>query len=138
VKTLAATILAVLIALATLTPAAANSKGPHATTGAPAAQKPQSTRYFTYSDSISAISWASAHWGVNYYWLLRVARCESGLNPYAYNPYGPSGLFQFLPGTYWLYAARIGETRSYWNPYASANVAAFMFHAGLSYQWGCR
>ncbi len=85
-----------------------------------------------------AIATASARWGVSYGWLVRVATCESGLNPSAYNPSGASGLFQFMPGTYWLYASRIGETRSYWDAYGAANVAAYMFSIGQSYQWTCR
>jgi soluble lytic murein transglycosylase-like protein len=59
------------------------------------------------------------------------------MQPYAYNPSGASGLAQFMPGTYWAYAARIGERRSYWNPYAAANVMAFMFSRGQAYQWSC-
>jgi len=93
--------------------------------------------YHTYS-STDAIAAAAAHWGVSYGWLVRVAQCESGLNPSAYNPSGASGLFQFMPATYWLYAGQIGETRSYWDAYGSANVAAYMFSRGLSYQWTCR
>jgi soluble lytic murein transglycosylase-like protein len=85
-----------------------------------------------------AIAQASARWGVSYGWLLRVASCESGLNPGAYNPSGASGLFQFMPGTYFLYASQIGETRSYWDAYGAANVAGYMFSRGLSYQWTCR
>jgi len=85
-----------------------------------------------------AIAQAANRWGVSYGWLLRVATCESGLNPSAQNPSGASGLFQFMPGTYFLYASQIGETRSYWDAYASANVAAYMFSRGLSYQWSCR
>ncbi len=88
--------------------------------------------------SLDAISIASARWGVSYGWLLRVASCESGLNPMAYNPSGASGLFQFMPSTFYAFAARIGEFRSIWNPYASANVAAYMFSIGLSYEWTCR
>ena len=85
-----------------------------------------------------AIAQAAARWGVSYSWLLRVASCESGLNPGAHNPSGASGLFQFMPGTYFLYASQIGETRSYWDSYGSANVAGYMFSRGLAYQWSCR
>ena len=85
-----------------------------------------------------AIATAAARWGVSYDWLLRVATCESGLNPGAYNPSGASGLFQFMPSTYWYFAGRIGETRSYWDPYGASNVAAYMFSIGQSYQWTCR
>jgi len=31
---------------------------------------------------------------------LQVARCESGLNPHAFNPSGATGLFQIMPGTW--------------------------------------
>ncbi len=93
--------------------------------------------YHTYS-STDAIATAAARWGVSYGWLLRVAECESGLNPSAYNPSGASGLFQFMPSTYYLYAGQIGEARSYWDAYGSANVAGYMFSRGLSYQWTCR
>ena len=33
-------------------------------------------------------------------WGLRVAACESGYNPNAYNPDGASGVFQFMPSTF--------------------------------------
>lgn len=93
----------------------------------------------TYGSSATdAIAQAAARWGVSYGWLLRVAECESGLNPGAYNRSGASGLFQFMPGTYYLYASQIGETRSYWDAYGASNVAAFMFSRGLAYQWSCR
>jgi soluble lytic murein transglycosylase-like protein len=70
--------------------------------------------------------------------MYRVARCESGFNPDAYNSYsGASGLFQFMPGTFYAYASRIGEWRSLWNPFASANVAAYMASRGQQYQWSC-
>lgn len=140
-KTLAAILAAICIGLATLAPAEAGHGGPHPADHAAHRPRPiyAVPTAFTVNDAIAAIAAASARWGVAEGWLLRVARCESGLNPYAYNPYsGNSGLYQFLPGTYWLYAARIGETRSYWNPYGSANVAAFMFYSGLAYEWGCR
>lgn len=32
--------------------------------------------------------------------LMGIALCESHLNPYAHNPSGASGLFQFMPGTF--------------------------------------
>ena len=39
--------------------------------------------------------------GVSGDWMVKIARCESGLNPHAYNPRGPYiGLFQFLMSTF--------------------------------------
>jgi soluble lytic murein transglycosylase-like protein len=105
-------------------------------TAASANTTANTTATFSASDSVAAIAEAAARWGVSESWLMSVARCESGLNPYAFNGYN-AGLFQFAPGTYWEFAGRIGETRSYWNPYGAANVAAFMFHEGLSYEWAC-
>ena len=93
---------------------------------------------FTAADSVAAIAQASRRYGVSQAWMTGIARCESGLNASAYNPSGASGLMQFLPSTYWAYAPRIGERRSYWNPYASALVAAYMFKHGLSGQWSCQ
>ncbi len=85
--------------------------------------------------ALDAIAVASARWHVSYSWLLRIAIRESGLNPWAHNPSGASGLFQFMPSTYYAYAPRIGEFRSIFDPYANANVAAYMFSIGLSYAW---
>jgi hypothetical protein len=87
---------------------------------------------------LTAIHWAAVRWGASEPALVAVARCESGLNPQAYNAGGGfSGLFQFLPSTYWAYARLAGETRSYWSASGSANVAAWMFAHGLAHQWGC-
>jgi hypothetical protein len=87
---------------------------------------------------LPAIHWAAVRWGASEPALVRVAQCESGLNPQAYNAGGGfSGLFQFLPATYWAYARLAAETRSYWSASGSANVAAWMFAHGLAHQWGC-
>ena len=87
---------------------------------------------------LAAIHWAAARWGASEPALVAVARCESGLNPQAYNAGGGfSGLFQFLPATYWAYARLAAETRSYWSASGSADVAAWMFAHGLAHQWGC-
>ena len=86
---------------------------------------------------LTAIHWAAVRWGASEPALVAVAQCESGLNPQAYNASGPSGLFQFLPTTYWGYARLAGETRSYWSASGSANVAAWMFAHGRAHQWGC-
>jgi Transglycosylase SLT domain len=87
---------------------------------------------------LTAIHWAAVRWGASEPVLVAVAQCESGLNPRAYNASGGySGLFQFLPATYWAYARLAGETRSYWSASGSADVAAWMFAHGLANQWTC-
>ena len=89
-------------------------------------------------DPRTAIHWAAARWGASEPALVAVARCESALNPQAYNASsGSSGLFQFLPATYWAYARLAGETRSYWLASGAANVAAWMFAHGFANQWMC-
>lgn len=156
-KRFAAALLGLLLALAALTPALA-SGGPgihqksdsyHYVRGVTYHQRSATRATYSHAgygapvyyggSATDAIAWAANRWGVSYAWLLGVAECESGLNPGAYNAYsGASGLFQFMPGTYWAYAARIGETRSYWDAWGAANVAAYMFSIGQSDQWTCR
>jgi soluble lytic murein transglycosylase-like protein len=71
--------------------------------------------------------------------LLRVARCESGLNPSAFNPSGSTGLFQFMPGTFAHNAPLAGHPgASIWDPVAQADTAAYMFSRGEAHQWVCR
>jgi hypothetical protein len=99
---------------------------------------PTSTCAVVECAPLTAIHWAAARWGASEPALVAVAQCESALNPQAYNAGGGySGLFQFLPATYWRYARLAGETRSYWSASGSADVAAWMFAHGLAHQWGC-
>lgn len=84
-----------------------------------------------------AICRAAQRWGGSYSLLLRLATCESDLDPHAYNTAGASGLFQFMSSTYAEWAPRVPESRSLWNPYASANVAAYMIAHGQFHRWEC-
>ncbi len=69
-------------------------------------------------------------------WGLRVARCESGYNPRAYNPAGPYyGLFQFLMSTF--RATPYGGQDIY-DPVANASAAAWKYGQGGAGAWGCR
>ncbi|MFN2462582.1 MAG: transglycosylase SLT domain-containing protein [Candidatus Dormibacteria bacterium] len=76
---------------------------------------------------------AAARYGVDPNQLLRVAICESGLNPNAYNPSGASGLFQFKPATFYGHGGH-----NIWDPADQADVAARMFSQGQAGQWTCR
>ena len=67
-------------------------------------------------------------------WMLRVARCESGLNPYARNPSGASGTYQFMPGTFRAFGGR----GSIWSAREQARVAAWAVKRGLRHHWQCR
>jgi len=82
---------------------------------------------------------AAAAQGADAEQLVRVAYCESRLNPGAYNASGASGLFQFLPSTWAANSGRAGYAgASVFDPVAAANVAAWMFARGQAAQWVCR
>ena len=68
---------------------------------------------------------------------INVARCESGLNPGAYNPSGASGLFQIMPGT-WAGTSQAGL--SPYNAQANALAAHEIFvRDGYSWrEWTCQ
>lgn len=68
---------------------------------------------------------------------VNVARCESGLNPGAYNPSGATGLFQIMPGT-WAGTSQAGG--SPYNAYANAVAAHEIFvRDGYSWrEWTCQ
>jgi hypothetical protein len=69
-------------------------------------------------------------------WGLRVAKCESGYNPRAYNGAGPYyGLFQFLMSTF--KATPFGGQDIY-DPVANASAAAWKYSQGGAGSWGCR
>jgi len=68
--------------------------------------------------------------------LLRVGRCESGLDPNAVNPDGPYfGLFQFLRSTW---ASTPFADRDIFDPVANAHAAAWMWQQGRRGEWACQ
>lgn len=82
---------------------------------------------------IGIIEAAAARWGVSGSWMVKIARCESGLRPNAYNPRGPYiGLFQFLQSTF----SHNGGTNIY-DAADQANIAAKMLAHGQAHQWSC-
>lgn len=69
-------------------------------------------------------------------WGLRVAKCESGYNPQAYNPAGPYyGLFQFLMSTF---NATPFKGQNIYDPVANAGAAAWKYSQGGAGAWGCK
>lgn len=68
-------------------------------------------------------------------WGLRVAKCESGYNPRAYNPAGPYyGLFQFLMSTFKNTPYGGGDI---YDPTTNAKAAAWKYSQGGAGAWGC-
>lgn len=67
--------------------------------------------------------------------MLRVARCESNLDPNAVNPAGSYGLFQFVPST-WASTPYAGY--DIFDPWASANAAGWMWSQGRRGEWVCQ
>jgi hypothetical protein len=76
---------------------------------------------------------AAARHGVSPDWMVKIARCESGLRPHAFNPVGPYyGIFQFLMSTFHAH----GGT-DIWDPYQQAEITATMLSHGGARAWGC-
>lgn len=68
--------------------------------------------------------------------MLRVAQCESVLDPNAVNASsGASGLFQFMPGT-WAMTPYANE--SIFDPVASAKATGWMWQNGMRNHWVCQ
>lgn len=68
--------------------------------------------------------------------MVRVARCESALDPCAVNRSGPYyGLFQFLKSTWKTTPYR---DRSIYDPKAQALATAWMWKQGRKNEWACK
>ena len=67
--------------------------------------------------------------------MLRVARCESNLDPNAVNPAGSYGLFQFIPSTW---ATTPYANYDIFDAWASANAAGWMWSVGRRNEWVCQ
>ena len=73
--------------------------------------------------------------------MLKVAICESSLNPKAFNKTdgigGSYGVFQFQKSTFLRYSKQLNEELDYYSTYDQAKVAAYMFSLGQQRQWSC-
>ncbi|MFN8663931.1 MAG: SH3 domain-containing protein [Thermomicrobiales bacterium] len=67
--------------------------------------------------------------------MLRVATCESNLDPYAVNPSGSYGLFQFIRST-WK-STPYGD-EDIFDPEANAMAAGWMWKQGRKSEWVCQ
>ncbi|MFT4037383.1 MAG: transglycosylase SLT domain-containing protein [Thermomicrobiales bacterium] len=85
---------------------------------------------------VSIIGEAAANYGQSPDAMLRVARCESGLDPYAVGGGGTYyGLFQFVPDTFANTPYGQYEITDAW---ANANAAAWMWSEGRKGDWVCQ
>jgi peptidoglycan hydrolase CwlO-like protein len=100
-----------------------------------AANRPPSGSFSMSQQQVIAIIRAAAQrYGANGDQMVRVANCESSLNPRAYDSgSGASGLFQFMPGTFYAHGGH-----DIWDATDQSNVAAKMFAGGQADQWSCR
>jgi hypothetical protein len=90
-----------------------------------------------YSDQqiIDIIHQAAAKYGQSPQAMVRVARCESGLNPYAIGAGQYYGLFQFVPDTF---ARTPYGDYDIFDPWANAHAAAWMWEQGQKSAWVCQ
>jgi len=84
---------------------------------------------------VKIINQAADRYGQSRNDMLRVARCESNLDPYAVNPSGSYGLFQFIRST-WK-STPYGD-QDIFDPQANANAAAWMWSEGRKSEWVCQ
>jgi uncharacterized protein YraI len=67
--------------------------------------------------------------------MLRVARCESALDPNAVNPSGSYGLFQFVRSTW---ETTPFADKDIFDPRHNANAAGWMWQQGRRSEWVCQ
>jgi hypothetical protein len=120
----------VAAAAATARPAPPVVRAPVAPAAPPAVAYPPGSVQDIITQAFNPFGAAAVAWG------LRVARCESGDNPRAYDAAGPYyGLFQFLLSTF--RATPFGGQDIY-DPVANANAAAWKYGHGGAGAWNCR
>ncbi len=79
---------------------------------------------------------AAAH-GVNPAYLIAVAGCESGWDPFAVGAAGELGLMQLLPGRGMLAVFYSWGYDEVWSAWQQADFAARAFAYGLGWNWSC-
>ena len=91
---------------------------------------------YTEKEILDFISSAAKKYGQSNNAMVRVARCESNLDPCAVNRSGPYyGLFQFLKSTW--DKTPYGD-KSIYDPKAQAMAAAWMWNEGRKNEWACK
>ena len=91
---------------------------------------------YSEKEILGFISSAAKKYGQSNNAMVRVARCESNLDPCAVNRSGPYyGLFQFLKST-WKNTP-YGDQNIY-DPKAQAMATAWMWKEGRKNEWACK
>jgi uncharacterized protein YraI len=94
-----------------------------------------SNQNYSRRQIVSIIYDAADHYDQSRDDMLRVAQCESNLDPFAVNPSGSYGLFQFIRST-WK-STPYGD-EDVFDPEANANAAAWMWSEGRKSEWVCQ
>lgn len=103
--------------------------------------RPEVEGRWTRAEVKRVIRQAALRWGLSAEKMLRVAECESGLNPRAQSPSGKYvGLYQFERASWETRARWAGyEGRPWWDPVANANTAGWLVTEGGGWgHWTCR
>ena len=93
------------------------------------------------ADVPTLIVQAAGRWGVSAQRMLRIAWCESRLNPGAVSPWGDRGTFQFNKVTWEEQAPRHGLPRDFgaaFDPALNVELAAALLAKGQGYRWACK
>ena len=97
---------------------------------------PEPTEEPAGNDIVSIIYAAADRYGQPREDMLRVATCESNLDPTEVHPVSQaSGLFQFLPSTW---ATTPYADQDIFDPVANANAAGWMWSVGRRNEWVCQ
>nr|MBA3275148.1 transglycosylase SLT domain-containing protein [Chloroflexia bacterium] len=90
------------------------------------------------AEMISIVYQSADKWGQSRVDMLRVARCESGLDPRAVNSNGgASGLFQFMPSTF-AFTPNGKRGEDIFDPWSNADAAGWMWANGMRHHWACQ
>jgi uncharacterized protein YraI len=105
----------------------------------PADPEPDNGRHgdeqYSRRQIVNIINAAADRYGQSRSAMLRVAECESNLDPYAVNPSGSYGLFQFIRSTW---RSTPYGNKNIFDPEANANAAAWMWSEGRKSEWVCQ
>jgi hypothetical protein len=94
------------------------------------------TIHYSEQEILDFIAQAAKEYGQSESAMVRVARCESVLDPCAVNRSGPYyGLFQFLKSTW--QTTPYGD-RDIFDPEAQSLAAAWMWKQGRKNEWECK